>query len=125
MYRLLLCDDAADYRALVRTVLADDDDFEIVGQAGHGRECLERVPEVRPDVVLLDVDMPLMNGFEALPRLRETAPETRVVVLSTAYTPELERRALDLGAVAYLEKPRNVFDLPQKLRAALGASAAT
>jgi DNA-binding NarL/FixJ family response regulator len=120
MYRLLVCDDAADYRALVRTVLADDDEFEVVGQAGHGRECLERLPQVLPDVVLLDVDMPLMTGFEALPRLREVAPETRVIVLSTAWTPELERQALELGAVAYLEKPRNVLDLPRALRAALG-----
>jgi len=125
MYKLLLCDDAADYRALLRTVLAGDSDFEIVGQAGHGKECLERVPEVRPDVVLLDVDMPLMNGFEALPRLREQSPGTTVIVLSTAWTPELERRALDLGAVAYLEKPRNVLDLPDALRNALRGTASS
>lgn len=122
MYRLLVCDDAADYRALIRTVLGEDDDFEIVGQAGHGRECLERLGEIAPDVVLLDVDMPLMNGFETLPRLRETSPETTVVILSTAWTPELEQRALELGAVAYLEKPRNVLDLPQALRAALAGT---
>jgi DNA-binding NarL/FixJ family response regulator len=125
MYRLLVCDDAVEYRALIRTVLAQDDDFEIVGQAGHGRECLERLEEVTPDVVLLDMDMPLMNGFETLPHLRATSPETTVVVLSTAWTPELEQRALELGAVAYLEKPRNVLDLPQALRAALRGTPGT
>ncbi len=121
MHRLLHCDDAADYRALVGTVLGATDDFEIVGEAVHGQDCLDRLPQIRPDVVLLDVDMPLMNGFEALPRLREQSPETTIVVLSTAWTPELERRALDLGAVAYLEKPRNVLDLPDVLRTALAA----
>jgi DNA-binding NarL/FixJ family response regulator len=125
MYRLMVCDDAADYRALLRVVLGEDDDFEIVGQAGHGRECLDRLDEISPDVVLLDVDMPLMNGFETLPRLRETSPETTVVILSTAWTPELEQRALELGATAYLEKPRNVLDLPQALRSALRGTPGT
>ncbi len=73
-----------------------------------------------PDVVLLDIDMPLMNGFEALPLLHERHPETAVIVLSTTWSAEIEREALALGATACLEKPRNVFDLPDVLRGALG-----
>ncbi|HVW19213.1 MAG TPA: response regulator [Solirubrobacteraceae bacterium] len=120
MRRLLLCDDAADYRALVDSVLAGTDDFTVVGEAVHGRDCLDKVGDVDPDVVLLDLDMPLMDGFEALPRLREQAPSARIVVLTSSWSAERERRAMDLGATAFLEKPRNVLELPDALRAALG-----
>lgn len=116
MRRVYLCDDAPDYRRLLREVLAAEEDLEVVGESGNGRQCLDDAPDSHPDVIVLDVNMPVMNGFEALPALREALPEAQVVVLSTGPAPDFEDRALALGAAAYLEKPMNVFDVVGAMR---------
>lgn len=115
--RIYLCDDAADYRRLLREVFAGEADLEVVGEGANGRECIENIARERPDVILLDINMPVMDGFAALPCLRKIAPDADVLVLSTAATPELEERALELGAVGYVQKPVDVFELPGTLRA--------
>jgi DNA-binding NarL/FixJ family response regulator len=117
MRRVYLCDDAPDYRRLIREVLSAEQDIEVVGEGCNGRECLEHVKADHPDVILLDVNMPVLGGLEALPCLRKVAPETEVLILSTAPAPEFEERAKELGAVGYLQKPVNVFDLPGAMRA--------
>jgi DNA-binding NarL/FixJ family response regulator len=119
MRRIFLCDDAADYRLLVRSVLASLDDMEVVGEACNGQECLDEVVAADPDVVLLDINMPVMDGWEALPQLRDAAPDAHVVVLSTAPERDARERALRLGAAGYIEKPISVFDLPDAIRASL------
>ena len=83
MLRLALCDDDANFRALVRVVLAGEDDMEVVSESGDGRECVERIAATRPDAVLLDLVMPRMLGFEAIPQLTAASPETKVIVLSS------------------------------------------
>jgi CheY-like chemotaxis protein len=114
--RILVCDDSPEYRALLRVVLGRTDEFEVVAEAGHGRHCLEIVDDVRPDLILLDVNMPVMGGFETLERLRTTAPDARVVMLSTTDPPADRARAQDLGAHGYLAKPVDVLALPELLR---------
>jgi len=94
----------------------------IVGEAEDGRGCLEKITEAEPDLVLLDVKMPGMGGLEALPELRVRVPEAKVVVLSTASPIEHEQRSLELGATAYVQKPRDVFRLPDALRSALAGA---
>ncbi len=116
--RVLLCDDSADYRSLVRAVLEDDDTL-IVGEAADGGDCVDKVAELQPDVVLLDVSMPRVDGLTALPRLREAAPGASIVMLTTGSGEELERSCMTLGARAFLRKPRDIFTLPAALRAAL------
>jgi DNA-binding NarL/FixJ family response regulator len=118
--RVFLCDDAPDYRTLVRAVLQPLG-ADIVGEADDGRTCIEQVAEADPEIVLLDLKMPGMTGLAALPRLTELVPDARIVVLSTAPASEYEQRTLDLGAVAYVQKPRDIFTLPDALRAALCA----
>lgn len=118
--RVFLCDDTAEYRALVRYVL-EREGAEIVGEGGNGQECVDRVAEAHPDLVLLDVKMPVMGGIEALPRIRERAPEADVIVLSTAWAERVENDSLRLGAKAFVEKPRDIHDLPVALREALAA----
>lgn len=119
MHRIFVCDDAPAYRALLRAVLEMEDDIQIVGEACDGRECIDKVPETRPDVVFLDIKMPGMSGLEALPRLREIAPRTEVVILSTADPADVEQQALELGATAFVRKPLSALDLPAALRAHL------
>jgi len=119
MRRIFLCDDATEYRALVRAVLSREPDLQIVGEACDGRECLDKVPQTQPDVVLLDIKMPGMSGLEVLPRLRKLWPNGDVVILSTADSHEIRQQAQQLGATAFVRKPLSALDLPGAIRAHL------
>jgi CheY-like chemotaxis protein len=118
-YRVLLCDDTPAYRTLTRAVL-EPQGAEIVGEAGDGEECLELLEgTVRPDLILLDVNMPGMDGLTALPAIRRRAPDADVVVLSTGCAADLEAESLRHGAKAFLHKPQDIRTLPGLLRAAM------
>jgi two-component system chemotaxis response regulator CheY len=121
MARLFLCDDDADYRTLLRAVLADSA-HEVVGESCDGRECLDTVADADPEVVLLDLNMPRMSGYEALPELRAALPEAKIFVLSSAKRRDQLDRVLGLGADGYIEKPSNIFTLDAELQAALDAA---
>jgi len=122
--RVYLCDDNRSHRVLVRTVLASEPDLEVVGEAELGRDCLAGAGALAPDVVLVDNRMPGIGGLEVLPELRAALPDVKLVMLSTAWSPEVERAALRAGADAYVQKPRNIFDLPSLLRGAVGQAGA-
>jgi DNA-binding NarL/FixJ family response regulator len=117
--RLFLCDDNPAYRELTRIVLAED--HEVVGEAGDGVEAIERAPALAPDVLLLDLNMPRLNGLEALPRLRELLPRTAIVILTTGQSDSERQRAMDAGASGFIVKPDSVFSLPGELSRALTA----
>lgn len=102
--RVFLCDDVPEYRALLRAVLEDELECVVVGEAGDGPSGIEGVGATAPDVVVLDMDMPGGDGLSAIPRMRDAAPGARIVVLSSFEAAQLERRARDAGADAYLEK---------------------
>jgi DNA-binding NarL/FixJ family response regulator len=101
--RVLLCDDCAPVRELVRLVL-ESEGIEVVGEVGDGGAAIQEAERCQPDVVLLDLSMPAMDGLEALPEIRRAAPRARVVVLSGFDNPVIVERALELGAVRYVEK---------------------
>jgi DNA-binding NarL/FixJ family response regulator len=122
--RVFLCDDNRSHRVLVRTVLESEPDLEVVGEASLGGECLETAGELSPDVVLVDNRMPGVSGLEVLPQLRAALPDTKLIMLSTAWSPEVERAALRAGATAYVQKPRNIFDLPSLVRGGVGQAGA-
>ena len=121
MPRIFLCDDAADYRRLLREVLRDELDLEVVGEACDGIECVDEVADAHPDVVLLDLNMPRMHGLDTLPRIRRVAPNAKVVVLTSADAADQERQAMDAGADGFIQKPMDAFDLPGMIRAAAAA----
>lgn len=104
MLRTVLVDDAEEMRALSRRLLGRDGRFTVVGEAVNGADAIEVVARLRPDVVVLDVDMPVLGGIETLPRLREVSPETRIVMHSAYPAREMERPAIEGGAVGYVEK---------------------
>jgi CheY-like chemotaxis protein len=115
--RLFLCDDNERYRLLARLVL--EEHHEIVGEAGDGLEAIERAPATAPDVLLLDLNMPRLNGQDALPRLREALPCTRIIILTSGQAADERERALAAGADGFLLKPGSIYALTDDLSAAL------
>lgn len=103
MIRAVLVDDADAYRELVKVVLEETGRFQVVGEAENGEEAIEVVAVTQPDLVLLDISMPVMDGIEALPHLRKAAPEAVVIVL-TGFELDAVGDLHGLGATAALEK---------------------
>ncbi len=97
-YRVIVADDAAGMRELMHTLLSLEPDFEVVGQASDGVEAVQLVTELQPDLVVIDISMPVMDGLEAIERIRASSPATRVAVLSG------ERRPGPTGADTDIEK---------------------
>jgi DNA-binding NarL/FixJ family response regulator len=101
---VVVCDDQAAFRGLVVIVLGLEAGIEVVGEAGNGLEAVSLVKELQPDVLLLDIAMPEMDGLEALPRVREASPATQVVMLTGLTAATIQERALASGASAFIEK---------------------
>jgi two-component system, chemotaxis family, chemotaxis protein CheY len=115
--RVFLCDDNDGYRALTRIVLQEQ--HEVVGEAADGVEAIELAPGTRPDVLLLDLNMPRLGGMDALPQLRGLLGSTKIIILTTGRTDDERRRALEAGADGFIVKPESVFSLPEELQRAL------
>jgi DNA-binding NarL/FixJ family response regulator len=113
----LLADDHALVRAGFRALLQSLPDMEVVAEAGDGREALHLIGLHRPDVVLMDIGMPGLNGLEATARLADESPQIRVIVLSMHATEEYVLRALRAGAVGYLLKDAGTAELELAVRA--------
>ncbi len=114
--RVLLADDHELVREGLRTVLAQEHEFEVVGDAGTGEEAVELARALRPDVVLMDLVMPGIGGQEALVRIRAACPGTQVVVLTSFASDQSVRDAIAAGAVGYLLKDVLKNELLQAIR---------
>jgi two-component system, NarL family, response regulator NreC len=115
--RILLADDHAVVRQGFKMILASQPDMEIVGEAGNGREAVELAERLHPDVAVVDVAMPELNGIEATRRMGETAPRTRVLALSMHKDSVYVREILRAGARGYLLKDQIDSDLIAAVRA--------
>jgi DNA-binding NarL/FixJ family response regulator len=116
--RLLIADDHPVVRDGLRAMLATQPDMELVGEAATGTQAVERARALRPDVVLMDLQMPGLDGPAAIDALREQAPEVRVLVLTTYGTDADITRAVDAGATGYLLKDAPREQLFGAIRAA-------
>jgi two-component system response regulator DegU len=114
--RLLLVDDHTLLRQGLRRAV-EDAGFNVVGEAGDGQEALQLAIELRPDLVLMDVTMPVLDGIEATRRLRHSVPEARVVILTMHGEEHMMDQALRAGAVAYLLKDCSTDQVAATLRA--------
>lgn len=117
-HRVLVVDDTPEIRELVALTLemTGAGDFEVVGMASDGREAIAQAGHLLPDVVLLDLAMPVMDGLEALPAIRRAAPDARVLVLSGFNARELGAEAIAAGASGYMEKGGIAGRLVPRLR---------
>jgi DNA-binding NarL/FixJ family response regulator len=116
--RVVLVDDQALFREGLETLLSVHRDIHVVGQASNGQEAVEVAARVQPDVVLMDVRMPILNGVRATRRLKNALPECRVIVLTTFDDDEYVFDALRAGAVGYLLKDVASAQLVEAIRAA-------
>ena len=117
MIRVFLADDHAMVRQGFRLILSSQPDIEIVGEAGNGREAVELAEKMKPDVVVMDVAMPDLNGIEATRRLSASAPRSRVLALSMHKDSVYVREILRAGARGYLLKDSIDTDLLNAVRA--------
>lgn len=114
--RVLLVDDHTILREGVRALLADEPEIVVVGEAGDGQEALEKVEHLRPDVVLMDMVMPRMNGLEATGHIKRRHPETKVLILSMYDDDEYVQQVIQAGASGYLLKGMAADDLIHAIR---------
>jgi DNA-binding NarL/FixJ family response regulator len=107
--RVLLADDHEAILAKVRALLGDD--FDIVNAVSNGRDAVMEAQRLRPDILIIDISMPVLNGLEAVSQLRSFSSETKVVILTVHEDPEFVSAALHLGASGYVVKEQIATDL--------------
>jgi DNA-binding NarL/FixJ family response regulator len=117
--RVLLADDHKLFRAGIRALLQTLDDIEVVAEAGDGRDGLRLAAAHRPDVVLMDIMMPNLNGLDAAARIVHAYPHTRVIMLSMSADEDSVLKTLRAGAVGYLVKTADPAELELAIRAAM------
>jgi len=116
--RVLLTDDHALVRQGLKLLLSQDPDLEVVGEAGNGREAIEKAEQLKPDVVLMDLLMPVMDGLTAIGELRERLPEVEVIALTSVLEDASVVQAIKSGAIGYLLKDTQALDLCNSIKAA-------
>jgi DNA-binding NarL/FixJ family response regulator len=118
MIRLLIVDDHPVVRDGLKVAFTGEPDIQVVGEAGNGLQAIEKVQSLNANVVLMDLRMPEMDGVRAIRKLRETSPETRVLVLTTFDTDSDVLPAIEAGATGYLLKDAPTEELLRAVRAA-------
>jgi two-component system response regulator NreC len=115
--RILIADNHTLFLQGLRGLVEQQSDFEVVGEASDGREAVQRTKELRPDVVLMDVVMPGLNGFDATRMIREEIPGTRVLALSMHVDKRYVLGMLDAGASGYVPKDAGFDEVARAIRA--------
>jgi DNA-binding NarL/FixJ family response regulator len=116
--KVLLADDHTIVRQGLRALLQAEPDITVVGEAANGRQALDSARELRPDVVVMDIAMPLLNGLEATRQMKKNSPDSRVLVLSSYASDEYVEQLVDAGASGYLLKQTAAQDLVSAIREA-------
>jgi DNA-binding NarL/FixJ family response regulator len=117
--RILLVDDFELFRTLAYSVLQEQPRYEIVGEAADGLEAVQRAGELKPDLVVLDIDLPKLNGFEVARRIRRCSPNSTILFLTAHSDSELARQALNAGARGYVLKVDVAKELVKAAKAVL------
>jgi two-component system response regulator DesR len=117
--KVLLAEDQVMIREALATLLSFEDDIEVVAQVGRGDEVVEAARETKPDVALLDIEMPGMDGLTAAAELRRASPDVKIVILTTFGRPGFLRRAMESGVSAFLVKDSPADKLTETIRRVL------
>jgi DNA-binding NarL/FixJ family response regulator len=117
--RIVLADDHEIVRTGIRTLLDGHHPWEVCGEAENGKDAVEKVLKLKPDLVVLDLSMPLMNGIEAAREIRKKAPQTKIIIFSMHDSPRIADEAVQAGADAYLAKTAHFSELEKAIASLL------
>ena len=117
--RILIVDDFAGFRRFLSSALQQRSGLRIIGEASDGLEAIQLAKELQPDLILLDIGLPKLNGFEVATQIRQLAPRAKLLFVSQQFFPGVVLEALRLGALGYIYKPRAHSDLLPAIEAAL------
>jgi len=111
--KILIVDDSAFMRRVIKDIIEEDNELEVIGIARNGEDALKKIDELDPDVITLDVEMPIMDGIETLAKIGEKTKKIPVIMLSslTVEGAEMTIKALELGAVDFISKPESIFNI--------------
>lgn len=109
--RILVVDDFAEWRVRVRSMLQARPTWQVIGEACDGLEAVQRTTELQPDIVLLDIGMPILNGIEAAKRIRQDSPGSRIIFVTQENDADIRTEALATGAEGYLLKANAMSEL--------------
>lgn len=118
--RVLICDDHDLIRQSLRSVIDNEDDMEVVGEAADGEEAVESASTLRPDAVVMDIEMPRLSGIEATERIKRVLPDMVILVLTVHESSEFVLRILEAGANGYITKGIITREIPNAIRSAVG-----
>jgi DNA-binding NarL/FixJ family response regulator len=116
--RTLLVDDHVGLRKLLRSILEEKTECVVIGEASDGFDAIEQAKELQPDLILLDLSLPKLNGMEAARRIQKLCPHSKIIFLSQDHSPQVVQGALRLGAAGYLLKS-DAIELPLAVDAIL------
>ncbi len=114
--RVLIVDDVPQVRRELRTLLPLLDDIEIVGEAGDGQSAIEAAAALQPDAILIDVEMPILDGLEATRRIKQASPATRIIILSIHNDATVRAQARSAGADDFVDKGASLNTLLQAIK---------
>jgi len=117
--RILVADDFSQWRSVVRTILQNRKEWLIVCEATDGEEAVQKAAEYGPDIAVLDIGMPTMNGFESAKRIQRVCPSCRIIFLTQNNDIEIVQSAMHMGVAAYVLKMNAFSDLPVAISAVL------
>jgi DNA-binding NarL/FixJ family response regulator len=117
--RVLIVEDFAPYLRFISSTLAGMRDLQVVGEVSDGLEALQKAEELKPDLILLDIGLPSLNGIEAARRIRELSPDSRIIFVSQESSADVVQAALNLGAKGYVVKANAASDLVAAVEAVL------
>jgi DNA-binding NarL/FixJ family response regulator len=109
--RVLIVEDFVAFRRFVCSTLGTKPELQVVGEASDGREAVQKAEELKPDLILLDIGLPTLNGIDAARQIRKLSPESKIIFLSQESSADVIEAALSLGALAYVVKMRAESDL--------------
>jgi DNA-binding NarL/FixJ family response regulator len=119
LIRVLVVDDYEPFRRLVRSTLGKRPALQIVGEAADGVAAVRQAEELKPDLILLDIGLPMLNGMEAARRILKLLPECKILFLSQETSADVVQEALSFGAMGYVSKTRTASDLLAAVEAVL------
>jgi DNA-binding NarL/FixJ family response regulator len=117
--RVLVVEDYEPWRRFISTTLQKQPELEISGQVSDGLEAVQQAKELQPDLILLDVGLPTINGIETARRIREVSPASKILFVSETQSPEIAKEALNTGAGGYVLKSDAASDLLPAIKAVL------